>query len=339
MANELVIKSQDDVVALANDFIRKNHIITSKNYNVENAMVSLFTNVLTVKDKNNKSVLDTCTPMSIQNAIYECITNELTPSRSQNYFIPYGNELKCQISYFGLMKQARDLRGVNIFGDVIRDGDAIDVENRIDGTKVVKHKTNITSILTDKAIIGAYAVASDITTGRVVDSDVMSMKEINKSASKSKTGGQVHKEFPHEMSVKTVIRRLAKKLINSSDDSRVYTITNPDGTVVTVNSYDDMLREDNYVDCSYTINTEEQITKEMEKFEPTDDDIMNAQELHLGGIDGPSAPEGAIEIDYNLVKGGTNKEHFKVIPNTYNKSSYTCMAIPLTEEALQMISK
>ena len=222
------------------------------------------------------------------------------------------------------MKQARDLRGVNIFGDVIRDGDAIDVENRIDGTKVVKHKTNITSILTDKAIIGAYAVASDITTGRVVDSDVMSMKEINKSASKSRTGGQVHKEFPHEMSVKTVIRRLAKKLINSSDDSKAYTITNPDGTVVTVNSYDDMLREDNYVDCSYTINTEEQIAKEMEKFEPTDDDIMNAQELHLGGIDSPSVdtPDGAIEVSYADYKNNTDK--YELVKNSYNPKTRMC---------------
>ena len=56
MANELVIKTQADVMELANSFIKSNNIITSQNYNVENAMVSLFTNVLSVKDKNNELV-------------------------------------------------------------------------------------------------------------------------------------------------------------------------------------------------------------------------------------------------------------------------------------------
>lgn len=57
MANELQIKTQADVLALADNFIKTNNIITSKKYNVENAMVSLFTNVLSAKDKQGKSVL------------------------------------------------------------------------------------------------------------------------------------------------------------------------------------------------------------------------------------------------------------------------------------------
>lgn len=333
MANELQIKTQADVLALADNFIKTNNIITSKKYNVENAMVSLFTNVLSAKDKQGKSVLETCTPLSIQNAVYECITNELTPSKKQTYFIPYGNELTSQTSYFGNVKKARDVANVTIHSQVVREGDSIDVEMRANGTMLIRHKPNIKSL--NKDIIMAYAVASNPTTGDVVDSDIMTIEEIKKSWAKSRSGGAVSKEFPHEMARRTVTNRLAKHFINTSDDSNKIIVTNPDGTQIQLNEYDDLINTD------YTINTDEQEAFENEPFNPeTNDYVVTAENLSLGNlspIDSADIPEGAIEIDYNLVKGGANKEHFKVIPNSFNKSTYTCLAVVLDDEGKTLI--
>ena len=334
MANELQIRTQSDVMELAQSFIKSNNIITRKEYNVENAMVSLFTNVFSVKDKNGKSVLETCTPLSIQNAIYECIVNELTPSKKQTYFIPYGNELTSQTSYFGNIKKARDVAGVDIHSQVVREGDSIDIETRANGTMLIRHKPNIKSL--NKPIIMAYAVASDVKTNEVVDSDIMTIEEIKKSWAKSRSGGMVAKEFPHEMARRTVSNRLAKHFINTSDDSNKVFLTKPDGTSIEVNQYDDL------IDTNYTINTEEQEKFEKEPFNPeTNEYVVTADNLSLGNLtpiaESVEVPEGAIEIDYNLVKGGINKDKFKVVPNTYNKDKYTCMAIVLNEEGQALI--
>lgn len=319
MANELVIQTQADVMELANSFIKSNNIITSKNYNVENAMVSLFTNVLSVKDKNGKSVLDTCTPLSIQNAVYECITNELTPSKKQTYFIPYGNELTSQKSYFGNIKLARDVAGVDIHSQVVREGDSIDVEMRANGTMLIRHKPNIKSL--NKPIIMAYAVASDVKTNEVVDSDIMTIEEIKKSWAKSR-GGTVSKEFPHEMTRRTVSNRLAKHFINTSDDSNKVFVTGVDGTRVEVNQYDDL------IDTSYTINTEEQEKFEKEPFNPeTNDYVVTAENLSLGSLtpiaESVEVPEGAIEVPYSEYKN--NKEKYNMVAGSYNSSTKTCM--------------
>ena len=326
--NELVLKTQEDVVSFANNYITSHNIIPSKNYNVTSAMVSLYNIVLSAKDKQGKMAIETCTPLSIQNAIYECINKELTPSRNQAYFIPYGNELKQMDSYFGLEKMVKDLCGANIYGDVVREGDAFRIENRIDGTKVVYHQTNAMGIFENKPIIGAYAVATDVESGRVINSDVMSLKDIKVSLSKSRTGGQTHKEFPEEMYKKVVIRRLCKHLLNKSDDSKYVTITNTDGTVTRVNNYDELLDDSGFVDTSYTINTDEQIAKEKEKFTPTDADVINHIDLKLDEPDAPASvviPEGAIEISYAEYKN--NKESYEMIKDSYNPSTKTVFVI------------
>ena len=338
MANELVIRTQEDLVGYAQNFIKQNNIIVSKNYNVPNAMISLFNNVLSTKDKNGKMALETCTQMSIQNAIAECIHKELTPSKNQTYFIAYGNELKSQDSYFGNSKRARDVAGVDIHSKVVREGDKIDADMRANGTMIIRHKPNLLCL--DKPIIMAYAVASNTDTGEVVDSDIMSITEIRKSWAKSKNGGSVSKEFPHEMARRTVTNRLAKHIINTSDDSKKVYITDIDGRRIEVNSYDDLPVEEGVVTTDYTINTLEQDAFENEPFNPEGDEyVVTSDVLNLDPIVvSVDVPEDAVEIDYNLVKGGANKDKFKVIPNTFNKSTYTCKAVVLNDEGRALIS-
>jgi len=227
-------------------------------------------------------------------------------------------------SYFGLQKMVRDYCGANVYGDVVREGDAFRIENRIDGTKVVYHQTNAMGIFENKPFIGAYAVATDVSTGRVIDSDVMSLKDIKISLSKSRSGGGVHKEFPEEMYKKCVIRRICKHLLNQADDSKFVTVTNPDGTVTRVNNYDELLDDDNFVDMSYTINTDEQIAKEKEKFVPQKEDVMENLELTLDAPESTTTaeiPEGAVEISYAEYKN--NKELYSMVKDSYNPSTKT----------------
>lgn len=321
MNNEIAIKSQQGIVDYANEYIKNNNIIVSKNYDLGKAMNSLYLNLIQVKDKNGKLALDVCSDASIREAVMECVNKELNVSRSQGYYIVYGDKLQFQPSYFGLSKMARDLANVNIFTNVIRDGEEADLETRIDGSIIIHHKPSIKCL--NNKIVAVYAVATDINSGRVVNSDIMSTEEAKKSLAKSKTGGTVAKEFEHEMLRKVIERRLAKHFINKADDSMMLTITDANGNVTRVNQYEDMLDSD----FEYTINTDEQISKEKEKYIPTENSTITADDLKLDAIDEPIAeiPDGAIEIDYNEVKGGKNRDKYRIIPNTFNKERYTCM--------------
>lgn len=334
--NEIMIKSQQGIVDYANEYIKRNNIIVSQKYDLAKAMNSLYLNLVQVKDKNNRPALEVCSEVSIREAVMECVNKELNVSRSQGYYIVYNDKLQFQPSYFGLVKMARDYAGVNIMSNVIRDGEEANIESRIDGSIIVHHKPSIKCL--NNKIVAVYAVATDVSSGRVVNSDIMSIEEAKKSLARSKTGGTVAKDFEHQMTKKVVERRLAKHFINKADDSMRLTITNPDGSVVNINSYDDMLDDNNFVDCSYTINTEEQIEKEKTKYVPAEEDKITADDLKLDAITPVvDLPDGAVEIDYNLVKGGANKEHFKVIPNSFNKATYTCMAVVLDDEGQALI--
>ena len=318
-------RTQNGIMDFATNYVRGNNIILSPNYDMPRAMSNLYLNLIQVQDKNGRSVLETCTMESIQEAIIHCINKELNVGRKQAWFIPYNGKLVLQSSYFGNVKEARSLRRININSQVIRDGEQIEMESRVDGSLIIKHKPNFKCI--NNKIIGAYAVGTNIDSGRVDNSDIMSIEEIKKSWAKSQNGGRTAKEFEHEFARKTVENRLAKHYINKADDSTQVFVTDANGNQIMVDNYNDL------IDVDYTINTDEQIASEKEVFQPTDKHIVTAQDLHLDNLEEPSAnvPEGAIEIDYNLVKGGANKNLYKVVPNTFNREKYTVMAIPLTE--------
>lgn len=322
--NELVTKSQEGILEYAKQYVMDTGVIVSKNYDLPTAMASLYLNLIQVKDKNDKPVLETCSNESIKEAIVRCITDELNVGKKQGYFIPYGDKLEFQPSYFGEIKKAKSVAGVRIRGKVFREGELIDPEMRIDGTMIIKHKPSVKCL--NNKILGAYAVATDINTGRVVDSDIMSREEIMKSAMKSKNGGKVTKEFEHEMFIRTVTKRLSKHFVNTSDDTSKVFVINPDGSEMQVNVYDDL------VDVDYTINTDEQIVSEGSPFELSEENIITATDLSLGDtIPTTDIPEGAIEIPYREYKASKDagNNEYELVPNTYNKEKRTCMVIKL----------
>ena len=320
MNNEITIRSQQGIVDYANEYIKNNNIIVSKNYDLGKAMNSLYLNLIQVKDKNGKPALEVCSDVSVREAVMECVNKELNVSRSQGYYIVYGDKLQFQPSYFGLSKMARDLANVNIFTNVIRDGEDADMETRIDGSIIIHHKPSIKCL--NNKIIAVYAVASDVDTGRVVNSDIMSTEEAKKSLAKSKTGGAVAKEFENQMLRKVVERRLAKHFINKADDSMMITITDENGKVTRVNNYNDMLNDE----YDFTINTDEQIAHEKEKFIPTEDSKITAKDLKLDNEpeqEQVELPEGAFEMSYKEYKANVDK--YEMVKGSWNAETRTVM--------------
>jgi recombination protein RecT len=323
MANELMNceRTQEGFLALAQNIIKNENRIISGNYDLPKAMTSVYTNLMTTKTSSGKLAIETCSDLSIKDAITYCIQNELTPSKSQGYFIPYGNELKFMPSYFGLVKMAKDLCGVNIVSNVIRDGEQADVTTRSDGVMIISHKPSIKCL--NNKIVAVYSIATHIGSGRVVYTNLMSTEEAKKSWAKSQTGCKVGKEFEHEMLIRTSERRTAKHLINKSGDGMMLSITNEDGTVTPI----DESYLANPIDVQYTIDAEfmnEDISKESARFEPTEADVISADDLKLETITPVmDAPDGAIEIPYAEYKN--NKEKYSMIANSYNPSTKTCM--------------
>ena len=317
--NEIVtLKSQEGIVEYAKNYVLGNNIILGKGYNLPVAMNNMWLTLLASNEKNK--CLEKCSELSIRKAVEDCINKELDTGKTQGYFIPYGNELQFQSSYFGEIKRARDVANVNINSWVIYDGEQVDIETRIDGSLIVHHKPNFKCF--GNPIIGAYAIATDVSTGRVINSDIMGLKELKVSLAKSKAGGSVAKEFPHEMYRRTVSKRLAKHIVNTSDDSLKLTITDTDGTVINISNSDDVYGFDDY-----TINTDEQIAKETAKYEPTEDSVVTSKDLKLDAIQSEvvDVPENAVEISYAEYKN--NKNQYTMINGSYNPSTKTCMVI------------
>ncbi|WP_203266100.1 recombinase RecT [Streptococcus uberis] len=220
MANE-VVKIQKDITDVVNSNLSRlqdEGLVIAPNYAPANALKSAFFKILKTKDRNKRPALEVCTKDSIANALLEMVTQGLSPAKNQCYFIVYGNELQLQRSYFGTMAVLlQQSRIKSIKAEVIYEGDDFELEI-IDGEKKFKrHDTHWKN--QDNPIEGAYCIIEDTDGNEKLT--LMTKKEIDKSWSKTKTGGSTQKEFPQEMAKKTVINRAAKFFINISDDSDI----------------------------------------------------------------------------------------------------------------------
>ncbi|MFS6452819.1 RecT family recombinase [Streptococcus agalactiae] len=220
MASEIVTIQKDitDIVNSKISSLQDEGLVIAPNYAPANALKSAFFKILKTKDRNKRPALEVCTKDSIANALLEMVTQGLSPAKSQCYFIVYGNELQLQRSYFGTMAVLLQQQKIkSIKAEVIYEGDEFELEI-VDGEKKFKkHSTHWKN--QDNPIEGAYCVIEDVDGNKKLT--LMTKKEIDKSWSKTKTGGGTQKEFPQEMAKKTVINRAAKFFINISDDSDI----------------------------------------------------------------------------------------------------------------------
>lgn len=234
MSNELTVMKKDVVDVVANrirKFQSEGEINFPANYSPENALKSAWLILQETKDKDKKPVLSSCTKESIANTLLDMVIQGLNPVKKQCYFIAYGSSLTCQRSYFGTMHVAKTVNPniEDIVGDVVYEDDEFEYEKQRGKTVITKHKQKLGNV-DKKKISAAYATVL-YRDGRD-ESMIMTMDEIKQAWKKSRikspvdTNGNIvdtstHGEFTQEMAKKTVINRLCKNIINSSDDSNL----------------------------------------------------------------------------------------------------------------------
>lgn len=176
-------------------------------YNVANALqaaVSTLPNVYNIEK---------ATPDSVKKTLFDMVVQGLDPSKTQAYFIVYGDQLQMQRSYFGTQQVLKRLPEIDdIHASVVREGESFEVDYAEAGDLVVtNHKTNFMAL--DGDIIGAYAVIK--MTDGTKKYEVMTKKQIDQAWNQAKSKG-THNKFPEEMAKRTVINRAAKNIINTT---------------------------------------------------------------------------------------------------------------------------
>ena len=301
--NEVALRTSEGFVAVANEFLQKHgEVILPPNYDVNNAVKALYLQTLQTVDRQKRPVLEVCSRTSIEQVVQSYVSKGLNIDKKQCYLVAYGNTLTLQESYFGKQKQAKAYSQIKINSNVIYQGEEVRIEQRVDGTKVVHHTPDFSKFDPDK-IVGAYAVAVR-EDGTVDDSEIMTKKEIDRSWAKSQSGGTVHKEFPVEMTRKTVISRLAKRYINTSDDSNKFTSVETDMGDYQVGSE---------IDADIVISDE----VKPQKAAAPKAEAEPENEMVIEDLDG----EQTKEISYAEFKN--NPDKYRAVANSYNKTTKT----------------
>lgn len=196
-------------------------LIFPANYAVGNALKSAYLMLQEIKDRNGKPALEVCTTASVANTLLDMVLQGLSPVKKQAYFIVYGQKLQLFRSYFGDQAAVRNAfvgKDVKINAKVIYQDDEIEIGDVNGQDEVVSHIHKFEN--RDKAILGAYAT---IIIDGEKSQEIMTKKEIDKSWAKAKTKN-VQNDFPQEMTKRTVIRRLCKRFLNTSDDASLFVV-------------------------------------------------------------------------------------------------------------------
>lgn len=200
-----------------------------RGYSVGNAVKSAWLKLQEVTDRAGKPVLEVCTKPSIINALMDMCCQGLNPAKNQCYFIAYGSKLTLMRSYFGSMHVAKtvDPTITDITYDVVYEGDVFEYEKKRGKTVIATHRQKLENV--DKAkIVAAYC---SIWRGDEETTTIMTFDEIKQAWSKSQVkpvlesgeikAGSTHGQFTADMSIRTVVNKACKYVINSSSDNAV----------------------------------------------------------------------------------------------------------------------
>lgn len=224
MANEMISleKMSANLASQTTDWIQKDiavgKISTPKGYDVGTEITQALFQIAQTKDKNGQSALNVCTRESVMSSLRDMAIQGLSLTRKQCYAIVYGNQLQIQRSYFGTVAVfSRMFPNLAVSANVIYDGDEFeygyDDVYDFDYIKVISSKLENR----DNPIKAAYGFITERATRTKVFGCVMTMREIQKSWSKSRNKGlEVHKEFPQEMAKRTLLNRMCKMYVNTA---------------------------------------------------------------------------------------------------------------------------
>lgn len=223
--NQVAVKPQkeitDSVLAKVNKLQENKSLVLPQNYVAGNALQSAALILAETIDNAKKPVLESCTKESIANSLLDMVKMGLEPSKKQCYFVAFGGKLQLMTSYFGKLAIAKRVAGLEeVKAFVIYEGDEFEMEFNLDDLtmQLKTYKPNPLNVNLEK-ITGAFAIPifKDGTRGDLV---YMSYQQIKNSWNQGYAKGNsgAHKNFTDEMCKKTIITRVCKTLINSSDD-------------------------------------------------------------------------------------------------------------------------
>lgn len=233
--SNLTIKTEtvDLVQNKIKQFQESGEIFFPANYSPENALKSAWLKIQEIESKDGKKALETCTKESIANAMLSMVIQGLNVDKQQGYFIVYGKKLVFQRSYFGTMAIAKTVDSSigDIIANVVYEGDDFKFKVNLKGKKeIINHDTGLDNI-DNKKIKAVYAVILD-RNDNLKQTEIMTMDEIKNAWKQSKMypvdekgnikTGTTHDKFTAEMAKKTVINKILKPIINSSNDSGLF---------------------------------------------------------------------------------------------------------------------
>lgn len=189
------------------------------NYSVGNALASAWLIIQNVKDSNKRPALEVVTKESIANALLDMAVMGLNPAKKHGYFIVYGNQLTWFTSYFGKCAALKRLKGIDtepVATIIYQNDELIFGHNELGEEYVTEHTTSWKNKLSG-VIEGAYATV--IASG-IKRSAVMTMAEIREAWTKnpSPNNRRDHTDFTGEFAKRTVINRLVKMILQTSND-------------------------------------------------------------------------------------------------------------------------
>ena len=210
------------VLTKVNTFSETGELKLPKDYSPENALKSAYIK-LTENPDGKGALIDKCDKNSIAEALLKMVVYGLTPQKNQVYFIPYGNKLNCNISYMGNIATAKRYNPniSDIKARAITKGEefVFEFKQQTGSVEILKHAQTLESI-GNKDVIGAYSLIY-YNDGSFEVGDIMNIEQIKQAWNQGamKGGSPAHKNFPDEMSKRTVINRTCKRLINTSSDA------------------------------------------------------------------------------------------------------------------------
>lgn len=162
-------------------------------------------------DMQQNAKLRDADPQSIYLALLACAVTGLEPGalKGEAYLVPFAGKAQFMAGYRGLIKMAKRSREVIGFtSNVVREGDVFDID--LGTANSILHKPSITAERGD--VIGSYAIATMISGHREIEFiDRDGLERIRGIADK-RGKSPAWLEWPDEMSRKSSVRRLAKRL-------------------------------------------------------------------------------------------------------------------------------
>ncbi|SMB97999.1 recombination protein RecT [Thermanaeromonas toyohensis ToBE] len=221
----------DLVAAKVQEYLRRGEINLPPDYSPVNALKSAWLILQNTVDREKRPVLQTCTKASIVNALMDMVIQGLNPAKQQCYFIAYGNQLVCQRSYFGTMAVAKMVNPdiADIVAEVVYEGDVFTY--KLDrGKKIVTNHEQKLENINPKKIKAAYAMVINHN-DEVIATEIMTIDQIKQAWRQSPIHpvdekgnikpGTTHDKFTAEMCIRTVINKVCKPIINSSNDAQL----------------------------------------------------------------------------------------------------------------------